>query len=468
MKIQSVAALRQLPLRTRAVMGANMISSVGTGLVQPFLVLYLTRVRGLPVGVATAVISVIAVASLLGGLLAGRLADNRSLRGTAAAAMGAAALGTASFALVTEAWGAVLAGLVYGLAYGAMLSVWNTAIARSTEGETRSTAFGLQFVGLNAGVGIGGVLGGLLASTADPARFQLLYFCDALSFVLAGAALVLALGRQPKETAAAAAEPGSGPRGYGVVLGDRALLKVLALTVVLMVVGYGQLESSIPGLVAVGGMDARIMAWAFVANTCCVVLIQFTAVTRISRTRPAVLLAGTSASWTGCWLLLLLATTSEGTAAQATLTIAALAVFAVGEALLAVALPTLVNTLADDRVRGRYNGAYSAAMSTGLVLGPLLGGWLLTGGQPWLLSVVLGAGCLACIGAALRWGRLGPPEDGARPAVALAFEDSAVPDVLEAPAVPGAPGNPTVPGALGNSDQYENDDRPQRLGTGGV
>lgn len=50
MKIQSVAALRQLPPRTRAVMGANLVSSVGTGLVQPFLVLYLTRVRGLPVG----------------------------------------------------------------------------------------------------------------------------------------------------------------------------------------------------------------------------------------------------------------------------------------------------------------------------------------------------------------------------------------------------------------------------------
>ncbi|WP_053800382.1 MFS transporter [Streptomyces rimosus] len=441
MKIQSVAALRQLPPRTRAVMGANVVSSVGTGLVQPFLVLYLTRVRGLPVGAATAVISVIAAASLLGGPLAGRLADGRSLRATAAAAMALAALGTASFALVTGVGGAVLAGSAYGLAYGAMLSVWNTAIGRSVTGEARSTAFGLQFVGLNAGVGLGGLLGGIFASTADPGRFQLLYVCDGLSFLAAGAVLVLAVGRGPERPDPAAAEPAAGPRGYAVVLRDRALLKVLAFTVALMVVGYGQLESSIPGLVAVRGMDARIMAWGFVANTCCIVLIQFAAVTRISRSRPAVLLAGTAGSWAASWLLLLLATVSSSTAVQAALVVGALAVFAVGEALLAVALPTLVNALASDPVRGRYNGAYSAAMSGGLVLGPLLGGRLLTGGQPWLLAVVLGAGCVACVALAPRLGRLHGPSDSAQTAA------------------------PEAPDDRHTSDPYENE--PQRLGSGG-
>ncbi|OKI01916.1 MFS transporter [Streptomyces sp. CB02923] len=462
MKIESVAALRHLPPRTRAVMGANLVSSVGTGLVQPFLVLYLTRVRGLPVGTATAVISVIAVASLLGGPLAGRLADGRSLRGTAAAAMAVAALGTASFALVTGVGGAVLAGSAYGLAYGAMVSVWNTAIARSVTGEARSTAFGLQFVGLNAGVGLGGLLGGIFATTADPARFQLLYVCDGLSFLAAGAVLFLAVGRRtearPPEDVA---EPAAGPRGYAVVLRDRTLLKVLAFTVALMVVGYGQLESSIPGLVAVRGMDARIMAWGFVANTCCIVLIQFAAVTRISRSRPAVLLAGTAGSWAVSWLLLLLATVSSGTAVQAPLVIAALAVFAVGEALLAVALPTLVNTLADDRVRGRYNGAYSAAMSAGLVVGPLLGGWLLTGGRPWLLAVVLGTGCVACVGAALRLGR---PRGRAAGAPKVAPEDL---DVRQT-GVPYGDGDGGGTADAGHiSDPYMDDDGPQRLTSGG-
>ncbi|MFJ5223168.1 MFS transporter [Streptomyces sp. NPDC088400] len=418
MSIQSVAALRKLPPRTRAVMGANLISAVGTGLVQPFLVLYLTQVRGLSVGTATAIISVIAAAALVGGPLAGRLADGFGVRGTAAAAMTSAAVGTAGFALVTEVWGAVLAGLAYGLAHGAMVSVWNIVIAERTEGETRSTAFGLQFVALNAGVGLGGVLGGIFASTADPGRFQLLYVCDGLSFLVAGAVLVLAIGRQrdpvaagkgsaraPTTGPASATVPATGQRGYGVVLRDRGLFKVLVLTVALMVVGYGQLESSIPGLVAVRGMDARIMAWAFVANTCCIVLIQFAAITRISRGRPAVLLAVTAATWAGCWLLLLLATVSERTAVEASLVIGALAVFAVGEALLAVALPTLVNNLAHDAVRGRYNGAYSAAMSAGLVLGPLLGGRLLAGGHTWPLAVVLGLGALACIPGALLLGR---------------------------------------------------------------
>ncbi|AKA08389.1 hypothetical protein SAZ_02430 [Streptomyces noursei ZPM] len=408
MKWESVAALGTLPPRTRVVMGANLISSVGTGLVQPFLVLYLTRVRGLSVGTATAVISVIALASLVGGPFAGRLADGVGIRRTAALAMATAAVGTSGFALVTTVWGAVLAGSLYGLAYGAMLSVWNVVIAGSTEGRTRSAAFGLQFVALNAGVGLGGVLGGLFASTADPGRFQWLYVTDGLSFLLAGALLVAAVGR-PRTAAPTGPVPGRtadvAGRGYGAVLRDRQLLKVLALTLALVVVGYGQLESSIPGLVAVQGLDARVMAWAFVANTCCIVLIQALAVTRISRTGPAALLAATATSWAGCWLLLLLAMTSGGPALEAALVVGALAVFAVGEALLAVALPTLVNGLAPEALRGRYNGAYSAAMSAGLVLGPLLGGRLLAGTHAWLLPVVLGLGCLACVGGALRLGR---------------------------------------------------------------
>ncbi|MCZ0974463.1 MFS transporter [Streptomyces albulus] len=248
--------------------------------------------------------------------------------------------------------GAVLAGSLYGLAYGAMLSVWNVVIAGSTEGRTRSAAFGLQFVALNAGVGLGGVLGGLFASTADPGRFQWLYVTDGLSFLLAGALLVAAVGR-PRTAAPTGPVPGRtadvARRGYAAVLRDRQLLKVLALTLALMVVGYGQLESSIPGLVAVQGLDARVMAWAFVANTCCIVLIQALAVTRISRTGPAALLAATATSWAGCWLLLLLAMTSGRPALEAALVVGALAVFAVGEALLAVALPTLVNGLAPKR-----------------------------------------------------------------------------------------------------------------------
>lgn len=472
MSIQSVAALRKLPPRTRAVMGANLISAVGTGLVQPFLVLYLTQVRGLSVGTATAIISVIAAAALVCGPLAGRLADGFGVRGTAAAAMTSAAVGTAGFALVTEVWGAVLAGLAYGLAHGAMISVWNIVIAERTEGETRSTAFGLQFVALNAGVGLGGVLGGIFASTADPGRFQLLYVCDGLSFLVAGAVLVLTIGRQRDPVAAGKGSarasatgpaPATGHRGYRVVLRDRGLLEVLVLTVALMVVGYGQLESSIPGLVAVRGMDARIMAWAFVANTCCIVLIQFAAITRISRGRPAVLLAVTAATWTGCWLLLLLATVSDRTAVEASLVIGALAVFAVGEALLAVALPTLVNNLAHDAVRGRYNGAYSAAMSAGLVMGPLLGGRLLAGGHAWPLAVVLGLGALACIPGALLLGRQLPE---ARRVVRVSG------DAYDAGNVEASDAGNVEASCAGNEEAskepLEAHDQPGRLESGGV
>lgn len=72
----------------------------------------------------------------------------------------------------------------------------------------------------------------------------------------------------------------------------------------------------------------------------------------------------------------------------------AMAVFALGEGLLASTGPTLVNSWAEADSRGRYNAAYGFALTFGFSVGPLAGGLALAYGSALLLSALGAFSCL--------------------------------------------------------------------------
>ncbi|WP_263253148.1 MFS transporter [Saccharopolyspora rosea] len=396
-----------LPVRTRVLLVGNFVSSLGSGLVQPFLVIYLTEVRGIDVGSATSVVAVFAAASLVGAPLSGWLTDHVSLRTAAAVAAGLSAAGSACFAWTHSVPVAALAAGLHGAGYGGLATVWTTSLSRNTSGRQRTVALGCNFIGLNLGVGLGGVLAGIVVSTRTPGVFELLYLLDAGSFVLVGCVLWFAT-RDGLSAVDGAARAGV----RNVLAGASArpeLLHLLAFTCVLMLFGYGQFESTIPAIVSVSELDPRTMAWAFVGNTAVVVVGQFVVLTRLANVPRTRLIGGIAACWALCWCLVLAATAVSGTGAEL-LVIAGVAVFALGEVLIAPSLPTMVNELADESVRGRYNAAYQWAMSVGLVGGPLLSSLFFRFGNPTLLLVVLLAGCALPMGYARYLSRRLPAE----------------------------------------------------------
>ena len=92
-----------LPRAAWVVLGGDFVSAIGSGLTLPFLFIYAHQVRDLSYGTAGLVVSVIALASLLGNPVGGAAADRWTPRRALMAGLVVAAAGSAALALARTA-----------------------------------------------------------------------------------------------------------------------------------------------------------------------------------------------------------------------------------------------------------------------------------------------------------------------------------------------------------------------------
>jgi MFS family permease len=188
-------------------------------------------------------------------------------------------------------------------------------------------------------------------------------------------------------------EKGS-PGAWNRLLRDRAFVRILALSVVLITVGYAQLASSFPAFATKeGGVGTQALGVVFAANTVVIVAMQLVVLRWLSGKRRAAAMAVVGVLWAVAWLV----TIGGGKAGDGLVAIAlfmtASIVFGVGETFMQSALPALVNDLAPDDIRGRYNAAYSLTWAIGNIGGPALGGFMLGAGLGTELFVMLAFIC---------------------------------------------------------------------------
>ena len=122
----------------------------------------------------------------------------------------------------TRAWQGFAAAAVAGIGNGGFWPAQSTLLAGLTERWQRPSVFSVQRITMNLGIGLGGVVGGLIASTTHPGTFQILFVGDALTFVALRrrAALGAARRRRPPRARALGGLPrrAAPPRVHG---GDR-------------------------------------------------------------------------------------------------------------------------------------------------------------------------------------------------------------------------------------------------------
>ena len=142
-------------------------------------------------------------------------------------------------------------------------------LTRLVPPEAREKVYGINFMMLNAGLGIGGVISALIIDTDSLASFQRLYLLDGLSYV----AYIVVLLSLPRGTGAAPAPdehaeaPAEQP-SWAVVLRDRTLLRVVGISVLAITFGYAQMEAGLAAYaVDVAEVPAESLGWAFAANT---------------------------------------------------------------------------------------------------------------------------------------------------------------------------------------------------------
>lgn len=410
-----------MPPQARRILLGNSLSAIGSGLTMPLLIVYLGEIRGLGLTIGGLVVAYMAVVSLVVFPVVGWASDRQGPKPVLMAGLLVEAVGVALLGAVASVPSAFLVGTIVALGSAMAWPAQSALLGRVTTQENRQRVFGIQFMLLNLGLGVGGIVSALVVSETDPQTFVWLYLADATAYLAYFAVLLTLPGVGVGRIAEAPLEEGGGsdPRRAGMreVLADRILRRVLLLAAVLLMSGYGALDVGIPIFITViNGFDVSWVGVSFAVNTFTIVAAQLLVLRIIKGRSRSYLMLAVALTWAMSWILMGSSLLTGPTVALA-LVLVASGVFALGETLWAPVAPSLVNDLAPEHLRGRYNSSMSLVWSLSSIIGPGIAGLMLGAGLEVAWILVLVAGCTAAAVMALGLRRvLSAQLDGRLPA----------------------------------------------------
>jgi MFS family permease len=258
----------ELPLAVWVIEIGGAVNAVGSGMIMPFNLIYLHNVRGISLAAAGAAFAVAAAASVASGLAAGTIVDRAGGRNTLVGGLLLQATAVSLFPLIRNGWhAAALLGL-FGIGTACFWPGQSTLLARLTPPAKRHNTYSLQRISMNLGIGLGGVGGGLIATTARPRSFTWLYVIDACTFF--GYIAILAAVREPAEERREHAERAS----YRDVARDGAFVRLILQNVFFVAAGYEVIALMPVYAKNHAGVAERWIGFVWFANTMLIVLAQ--------------------------------------------------------------------------------------------------------------------------------------------------------------------------------------------------
>lgn len=386
------------------------VMAFGDGLTLPYLMVYLHFGRGQPLWLAGLVVSVAGATSLLASAPAGAMIDRmRPVHGNviglltnAVSVVGLAFSPSAPYAA---------ASLVLGGISGAVLWPARSVLIYSVaEPERRTKSFAAQFAVINAGIGLGGLVGGQIVHLHSVSTYQVVFLVQAATLCAAAVVFEIGFRRFPRLVEQGGQDGEEGPGSMFKPLRDGVFMRYMAVYLPITFFGYGQLDGGWAAYVTqYAGATARVVGFAFAANTGVIVLSQMLVVRYVERFRRSRALALVSTGWTLCWLVTLLAATPalRGIVADV-LMIFSLGLFGLAETVFQPVASMLSNELAPPGQRGRYNAFTSAAWGASGMVGPPIAGALIGIGSALAWAIPVAAACAASGLGALRLGSILP------------------------------------------------------------
>ncbi|MGX7761324.1 MFS transporter [Streptomyces angustmyceticus] len=407
---------------------ANLIDSLGNGLVMAFTVVFFVKTTTLSLVAVGTALTVGQLLVLPVPLFVGRLLDTWGPRTVVAAGNWISAAGFVGFLFSHAVWQIVLWQFVVQLGATAFWMGNSPLTVLVARGAERARWFGFVRALRNVGVGFGGAASAVALSIGTVAGLRAVMATNVVTFAVAGWLVITLRGADPHETAGAGpAEPepaapqqtaghttAQAPVGYRAVLKDTRYLRLVATNL-----SFVFASTVIAVLLAVYAVDTlHVGAWIVgvivVLNAVMVALLQTLASRWIEARRPATVLVLAlllnAAAFTVFGVLLVL----PGWAVIAGLLLAVV-LYTVAEMLSSPPTSELSVVMAPEHLRGRYLGVYQLSWSVGGAVAPALLTALLEGGAalPW---VFLAAISVLAVPLALGLDRRPPAMSGAAPA----------------------------------------------------
>ncbi|CDR13488.1 MFS transporter [Streptomyces iranensis] len=402
-RIQTAWGLPDLTGKGRFVT-ANLIDSLGNGLVMAFTVVYFVKTTSLSLVAVGAALTVGQLLALPVPPFIGLLLDKYGPRTVVAAGNWISVAGFIGFLFSHAAWQIVLWQFVVQLGSNAFWMGNSPLIVLVARGVERARWFGFVRALRNVGVGFGGAASAVALSIGTVAGLRAVMVVNVVSFAVAGWLMITFRGADTSEAADAGpaepkpAEPGRAggettgqpSGGYRTVLKDTRYLRLVAANI-----SFVFASTVIMVLLAVYAADnldvgAWIVGVLVVLNAAMVALLQTLASRWIEARRPvpvlvlALLLNAAAFVVFGTLLVL------PGWAVIAGLLIA-MVLYTVAEILSSPPTSELSVVMAPEHLRGRYLGVYQMSWSVGGAFAPALLTALLEGGAalPWVFLTAI-------------------------------------------------------------------------------
>jgi MFS family permease len=391
------------------------LSCVGFGLTLSLFVIYLHDVRHFSILFATLLLAVAAVASLATGPIAGTLVDRFGPVAVIVTASLVQAGALVLWAFARQTPQVVCAALLLAIFGGAGWGPGSTLMSRLVPDQHRQRAFGINFMLVNLGIGLGGLISATIVDLHHPFSFAVLYLLNAgINVAIAG--LYVTLWHYGRAEKAGHEDPATRDEGWREVLKDRRLVYFVLASLVMMIGGYGSQEAGF-SLFVVNNLhlSVHVIGVIFFFNTSTIVGTQLFILNRIqgrSRTR---VMAVAGLLWTCFWIILYASLHLPAVIAVISLC-AAMAIFAVGETMMSPIGPALVNELAPEHLRGRYNAASGMTYGLAGTLAPAITAFFFSEnwGNYWPLFIGAASLCGSFLMLRLRR-QLNAREDGTEP-----------------------------------------------------
>jgi MFS family permease len=341
---------------------------LGTGLVLPFMIIYLHQARGISLPVVGGMLAAGAATGLVAVLVCGALLDRMGARpvlGIILLGQVVAELGLAWAHNTPTAWPAVL---IYGATWAPMFGAISTMInGLTSEPALQQRAFAVNFATQNMALGIGAAVAAVVVRAHHPGTFQVLFLANGLSCLLFASLLValpnLRRTRVVNETRG----------GYRNVLSHRGLRLMILASLLLAFIGPGSFDSGVPAFASVAAhVSFHAIALSFTINTGVIVAIQMLVLRLVRRHRRSSALAAVGLIFAVSWALLGFADVVDGPGWRIVILFVFVGMFGVGETIIAPTRNPLINSLADDRIRGRANSISGFATSLALIVCPAI------------------------------------------------------------------------------------------------
>jgi MFS family permease len=377
------------PQSRKIVMGIC-LNAIGGGMTLSLLLVYLHDMRGFTNTFGGLLLAYASLVSIFTSSPMGALVDRIGPKKVMIGGLIVNSAASLSLSQVHTHLQAIIALTFINIAGQAIWPSQSVILTRLTPEKDRSKIFGFNFMLLNLGLGLGGLISSLIIQKGDLLSFQIMYFVDASTFLIYLLIVLTLRGEHVNRYIPHVDEPKEGT--YRDLFAIKPLMLLGIAGIILFTFGYGTIQAGVPVFATQFlGLDPKWLGIIFGVNTISIVVFQPLVMRVLDRYSKYTALISIGIIWAISWLFVGVAPYLPLMASGIAICISQL-VFAFGEMVQAPTIPTLANQLAPEHIRGRANAWMSLQWSVSGVLGPAITGVMLGAnlGTAWVLTMFFG------------------------------------------------------------------------------